>query len=165
MKGCAQNKPRVVLFVINAQDPTVLGMKAGLESALQPGGFRLQVVFFHAVFDENVLSKLFQQSLLCISPHQAGLSVLKSFAYGTPFVTRQDAITGGELYNIRNGENGVLYRDDADLALILSDAASHPEKYLEMGRAAHRFYAEEASPEAMAGGILAAIHYALDHPK
>ena len=48
MKGCAQNKPRVVLFVINAQDPTVLGMKAGLESALQPGGFRLQVVFFHA---------------------------------------------------------------------------------------------------------------------
>ena len=128
-------------------------------------GLEGKVVFCHAVFDENVLSKLFQQSLLCISPHQAGLSVLKSFAYGTPFVTRQDAITGGELYNIWDGENGILYGDDADLAPILSDAAAHPEKYLEMGRAAHRFYAEEASPEAMAEGILAAVRYAVDHPK
>ena len=66
-----------------------------------------QVVFYHAVYDESALSRLFQRALLCISPHQAGLSVLKSFAYGTPFVTREDAITGGELFNIRNGENGM----------------------------------------------------------
>ena len=91
-----------------------------------------QVVFYHAVYDESALSRLFQRALLCISPHQAGLSVLKSFAYGTPFVTREDAITGGELFNIRNGENGILYKHDSDLAPILTDAASHPEKYLEM---------------------------------
>ena len=124
-----------------------------------------QVVFYHAVYDENALSRLFQRALLCISPHQAGLSVLKSFAYGTPFVTREDAITGGELFNIRNGENGILYKHDSDLAPILTDAASHPEKYLEMGRAAHRYYAEEASPEAMVEGILTAIRYAIDHPR
>ena len=47
MKEYTQNKPRVVLFVINAQDPTVLKMKAGLESVLQADGIRLQVVFFH----------------------------------------------------------------------------------------------------------------------
>jgi glycosyltransferase involved in cell wall biosynthesis len=124
-----------------------------------------QVVFYHAVYDESALSRLFQRALLCISPHQAGLSVLKSFAYGTPFVTREDAITGGELFNIRNGENGILYKHDSDLAPILTDAASHPDKYLEMGRAAHRYYAEEASPEAMVEGILAAIRYAIDHPR
>lgn len=40
------DEPRVVLFVINAQDSTVLKMKAGLESVLQADGIRLQVVFF-----------------------------------------------------------------------------------------------------------------------
>jgi glycosyltransferase involved in cell wall biosynthesis len=127
-------------------------------------GLEDNVVFHHAIYDEAVLSRLFQQSLLCISPHQAGLSILKSFAYGTPFVTRRDAITGGELYNIRNGENGILYELDTELAPILSDAAAHPDKYLEMGRAAHRFYAEEAAPAKMARGILDAVHYALQHP-
>ena len=128
-------------------------------------GMEDSVVFHHAVYDEAVLSRLFQQSLLCISPHQAGLSILKSFAYGTPFVTRRDAITGGEIYNIRNGENGILYERDTDLAPLLSDAAAHPDKYWEMGRAAHRFYATEASPEAMVKGIMDAVHYAIAHPK
>ena len=43
------DEPRVVLFVINAQDPTVLKMKSGLESVLQADGIRLQVVFFHCL--------------------------------------------------------------------------------------------------------------------
>lgn len=128
-------------------------------------GLEDSVVFHHAVYDEALLSRMFQQSLLCISPHQAGLSILKSFAYGTPFVTRRDAITGGEIYNIRDGENGILYERDSDLAPLLSDAAAHPDKYLEMGRAAHRFYATEASPEAMVKGIMDAIHYAIEHPR
>ena len=46
LKG-SSDELRVVLFVINAQDPTVLKMKAGLESVLQADGIRLQVVFFH----------------------------------------------------------------------------------------------------------------------
>lgn len=135
-----------------------------LQEKVRREGLEDSVVFHHAVFDEAVLSKLFQQSLLCISPHQAGLSVLKSFAYGTPFVTRRDAITGGEIYNIKDGENGILYDRDTDLAPILSDAAAHPETYLEMGRKAHRFYAEEASPARMAQGVLDAVRYALQHP-
>ena len=127
-------------------------------------GIDRQVIFHHPIYDEVLLAPLFQRSILCISPHQAGLSVLKSFAYGTAFATRRDAITGGEIFNIRDGENGVLYDDDPALTSILSDAVVHPEKYLEMGRAAHRFYATDASPETMAGGILAAVRYAIDHP-
>ena len=40
------DESRVVLFVINTQDTTVLKMKVGLESQLQADGIRLQVVFF-----------------------------------------------------------------------------------------------------------------------
>ena len=38
------DESRVVLFVINTQDTTVLKMKVGLESQLQADGIRLQVV-------------------------------------------------------------------------------------------------------------------------
>lgn len=157
--SCISQKSFPVLHIVGGGDeePALIekARREGLEGC---------VIFHHSVYDETVLSRLFQQSLLCISPHQAGLSILKSFAYGTPFVTRKDAITGGEIYNIRDGENGILYKQDSDLASLLADAAEHPDRYLEMGRAAHRFYAEEASPEKMACGILEAVHYALQHP-
>ena len=53
-----EDEPRVVLFVINAQDPTVLKMKSGLESVLQADGIRLQVVFFHVGGDPPRMREL-----------------------------------------------------------------------------------------------------------
>lgn len=147
------------LFIVGGGSEEMLLMEK-----VRREGLEERVVFCHAVYDETVLASLFQRSILCISPHQAGLSVLKSFAYGTPFVTRRDAISGGEINNIRSGENGILYDEDGDLARILADAAGHPGRYLEMGRAAHCFYREQASPERMAQGILDAVHYAVSHP-
>ena len=125
-------------------------------------GLGEKVIFHHAVFEEDRLADLFTHALLCLSPHQAGLSVLKSFAYGTPFVTRKDAATGGEILNITDGETGVLYDNDSDLVDILLDAWRHPERYYRMGQKAYDFYHSEASPEAMASGVVDAVKYALN---
>jgi len=121
-----------------------------------------RIVFHHAVFDESVLHELFSKAVLCVSPYQAGLSVLKSFAYGTPFVTRVDAITGGEILNIENGMNGVLYSDDSELPAILLDAYHQRDKYMSMGRKAYEYYRTEASPAVMAEGIADAVNHALN---
>ena len=43
----AFTEPQVVLFVINAQDPTIQKMKSGLERVLRSEGLRTQVVFIH----------------------------------------------------------------------------------------------------------------------
>lgn len=124
-------------------------------------GISSHVVFHGSIYDESKLALLFQKSLLCISPNQAGLSVPKSMGYGVPFVCRKDAITGGEIYHITNKLNGILYSKDKELTDILIDAISSPEKYITMGREAIKYYNNNATPEIMARAALNAINYVI----
>lgn len=116
------------------------------------------VVFTGPIYKEEELSKYFLSSLLCFSPTQAGLSVPKSMGYGVPFVTRKDAITGGELYHITDGVNGVLYSSNEQLLGIMIDACNNREKYVEMGRNARDYYYSNATVKHMADGAMSAFN-------
>jgi len=117
-------------------------------------------VFLHgAIFEENKLSELFNSACACISPGQAGLSVLKSFGYGVPFITHIDAITGGERLNIKNNVNGILFDEYNDLKYIILDIFKNPKKFVDMGENAKNFYLSERTPEQMARGFLDAVEY------
>lgn len=120
-----------------------------------------KVILTGAVYDETVLSEYFSRAIVCISPDQAGLSVLKSFGYGVPFVTHKDAITGGERLNIIHGENGILLNNFEEMTAVIADCATCPGKYLQMGVNAKRFYDENRTVEQMAGGFLKAINFVL----
>ena len=111
------------------------------------------------IFDEITLCHYFSRALACISPGQAGLSVLKSMGYGVPFITKKNAITGGEIFNIENGNTGVLYDHDKDLMKILLDITSDRVKYIEMGNRAKDYYDNFRKPSDMANGIIKAIEY------
>ena len=113
------------------------------------------------IYDEEILKEYFLQAVICVSPKQAGLSVLKSFGYGVPFVTRSNAITGGEKTNIKNGENGILYDTIEDLAEIIKATSLKPETFQKMSENARNYYVNIAPPEKMARGVLDAIHYAM----
>lgn len=117
------------------------------------------------IYDENILKEYFLKSIICISPKQAGLTVLKSFGYGVPFVTRFDAITGGEKDNIINGKNGFLYTSSEELVGILIKTATSPKAFSLMSDFARDYYFTNASPEIMAKGILDAIDYSLSKRK
>lgn len=79
------------------------------------------------------LGEHFSRAIATISPGQAGLSVLESMAYGTPFITNVDAITGGERLNIINGVNGFLYEGDAvNLADIMQELLTNKPKQRQM---------------------------------
>ena len=119
------------------------------------------VIFIGAIYDEKELAEHFKKAIVCFSPHQAGLSVPKSMGYGVPFVTRKDAITGGEIYHITSGVNGIMYEKDDDIQKIMEDVSKNPTKYINMGLTAKEYYDHNATIVHMARGAMDAFNYAL----
>ncbi len=121
-----------------------------------------QIKFLGAIYEESELASLFTQAIICISPNQAGLSVLKSMGYGVPYVTQKNAITGGEILNIENGINGIIYDDVSELSQILQDASNNRDKYISMGNEAYHYYHTQATPQIMANGVINAVNYVIN---
>lgn len=144
------------LFIIGSGE-----MKDFVDQYVVDNNLDDNVVLAGAIFDEKVLANYFSKSLLCISPNQGGLSCPKSMGYGVPFVCREDAITGGEIYHMINGVSGVMYKDDTELTSLLMDAIKNPDKYIQMGVKAKEYYDTNATPSHMANGFIDAIEYAL----
>ena len=132
-----------------------------IKDIIKEKGLSNSVVMTGAIYDDVVLKDYFLTSLLCISPKQAGLSVQKSLGYGVPFVTRPDAITGGERLDIQEKENGFFYQTIEELSDIMVNAVMKPEEIERMSKNARDYYLSEASPQKMAQGALDAIHYVM----
>lgn len=96
---------------------------------------------------------------MCISPTQAGLSVLTSLGHGVPFVTRCDAITGGEINNIVHGYNGYLYSSSKELYEIILESKKNPKFMHKMGLQCFEYYNNFCTIENMGKGFLDAINY------
>ena len=122
-------------------------------------GFENEIILPGAIYDEKTLAEYFSSAIVCISPDQAGLSVLKSFGYGVPFVTHKDAITGGERLNIQNGVNGVLINSFDEITNIIRECAENPERYMEMGKNAKEYYDENRTINHMVSGLVDAINF------
>ena len=119
-------------------------------------------IFLHGlIYDPKIKSNFFKRAYACISPVQAGLSVLESMGYGVPFITMHDSITGGERLSILNGINGILMTEIGELTDIIIDISRDPQKYIKMGEQAVKHYRATHKPEDMANGILASINCVL----
>ena len=136
--------------------------REALEEYVNNHNLSENVVFHGAIYDEKELADRFAHALLCISPTQGGLSVPKSMGYGVPFVTRKDAITGGEIYHITSGLNGIMYDKDEDLVNILTDACLNPQKYVNMGKKAKEYYNNHATIRHMAQGAMKAFEHVMN---
>ena len=112
-----------------------------------------KITLYGSVYDDNLKARIWSEAIACISPQQAGLSVLESMGYATPFITTRKAITGGEIFNIKNGENGVLLDDVGGLVDVILDISKNTQKYLDMGRNARFYYENNRLPYHMAKGL------------
>lgn len=130
---------------------------------IQDNGMQDLIVLRGAIYDIDEKAKYFAQALACISPKQAGLTVLESMGYGVPFISTKNAITGGELFNVHNGVDGVVMENEAELTDVVRDIANKPDKYIAMGLKAKEFYDNNRTPKHMAQGFWDAIQYVLRH--
>ena len=112
-----------------------------------------------SVIDPVQKADILSHALACISPKQAGLSVLECMGYGVPFVTTKDAITGGERFNIHNEVDGIVMENEAQLKNVVLDIAIHSDKYMEMGKKAKEYYQANRTPQQMADGLWDTICY------
>lgn len=121
------------------------------------------IILRGAIFDINEKAKYFAKALACISPKQAGLTVLESMGYGVPFITTKNAITGGELLNVHNGIDGLVLEDEKQLTAVIRDVSENSQRYIKMGEKAKIYYDNNRTPKHMADGLWEAINYAVNH--
>lgn len=126
---------------------------------IESRGLSKKIIMHGAIYDKKQKAKFFEQSLACISPMQAGLSVLESQGYATAYITTKDAITGGEIFNIENGKSGVLLDAVNQLKESIVDIANNPQKYVSMGQAGRKHYLDCRKPLDMAQGFIDAVDY------
>lgn len=156
LEYCKSNPNCIPLEIIGDGDEL-----QNISNWIYTNGLVEKIKLHGAIFNHAILEQHFREALACISPGQAGLSVLTSMGYGTPFITKKDAITGGEIFNIENGVNGVLYENSGELANILKDIQENKKKYVEMGISARNHYLKNRKPEQMMQGIIDACYYVL----
>lgn len=124
------------------------------------------IILKGAVYDKQEIMYLFKDAIACISPKQAGLSVLTSMGYGVPFVTSRNAITGGEIFNLSNNNNGILYDGTIEkLGEILYSLEHNKQWAYQLGVNAQNYYFENATIQTMVKGLSDSVEYAMSHKK
>lgn len=117
-----------------------------------------KVVIHGSITDTAKLEEFYRHAIASVSPSQAGLSVLQSLAMGVPFITKADAITGGERLNIVDGFNGYLAKDDDELIVRMTTLSKDLDQAKKLGKNAYAYFTDKCSLENMVSGFLNAIN-------
>ena len=104
------------------------------------------------------LARYYENAIASISYGQAGLSVLQSFAYGVPYITCEDAISGGEHKNIVHKVNGLLFDNQYSIEDAMHDLILDKDFALKLGKNAYNYYSKFCTIEEMAKGFHEAIN-------
>jgi glycosyltransferase involved in cell wall biosynthesis len=108
--------------------------------------------------DVNILKEYYAKSLASVSFGQAGLAVLQSMAFGVPFVTKRNAISGGEKFNIIDKFNGCLCEDNIESLVDVMNQLVKDLSYARLlGKNAFKYYHDQANIDVMIRGFQSAI--------
>ena len=129
-----------------------------LEDLVAIYGLTDRVSFEGKITKTEKLMDYYAESIASVSYGQAGLSVLQSLGYGVPFITKKDAISGGEKTNIVHNYNGYFCENNAQsLPDILVKLCKDIDFARQLGANAYDFYSKHCTIENMAAGFIKAI--------
>lgn len=135
------------------------GTEEGFLRALtKEKGLDTRVEFVGRINESEKLQEYYKEAIVAVSFGQAGLSVLQSLGFGVPFITKINAISGGEKSNIKNRINGFFCEDSqASLENTLVKICNNIELAREMGRNAYEYYSRYCTMKNMVQGFIDAI--------
>ena len=117
------------------------------------------IIFCGKITDLKKKAEYFNRAIVTISPLQAGLSVLESFSFGVPFITFNNAISGGEHLNIQNHKTGFLVNSVQEITERMLFLNSNPKEAKKMGQAAYDHYHNHREIEDMALKFIDAFNF------
>lgn len=120
-------------------------------------GISQRVVFHGEVLDERELKHFFQSAYAYISPGHVGLGILHSFAYGVPVVTSANKVHAQEYFNLKHGQNCLLFYNTEELKQQLVLLCTDKKLSQKLGQEGYKLYANERRIENMVDGINSAI--------
>ena len=135
-KVVEQNQNFIIPLKIAGEGPLL----SVIQDFIKKNNLNSRVIVLGGIYEEEKLKNLFEEAICCISPKQAGLSVLKSFGYGVPFITKKNSTTGGERLNIVDYYNGILYNTKDELLQIINNTVINKQFYYQMGLNAMDYY-------------------------
>jgi hypothetical protein len=157
LKSYHQNNQIAPLIIIGDGDE-----KSAIEKWVVDNQLNEKIILKGAIFDDSILCELHRHAIASISPGQAGLSVLTSMAYGVPFITSVDSITGGERLNIRDGYNGFLYNGKIEsLSSILNELSKNMDLVYRLSMNAQEYFFKYRRHDQMIIELKNSIDYAI----
>lgn len=148
-----------VRYVVVGKGPD----EARLRELAREKGVEDLVRFEGAIYEEDKIAPWFLTSDVFCYPENIGLSILHAFGYGVPVVTSDNlGAQNPEIEAMRDGENGLLYKDgDVEaLAGALEKILGDDELRKRLGEEAFRTAHERFSVKNMVDGMEAAIRAA-----
>jgi glycosyltransferase involved in cell wall biosynthesis len=104
-----------------------------------------RIKLYGKITNSRDLSKIYKSAFCSVSYGQAGLSVLQSLGFGVPFICPNDAISGGEIYNIKSGHNGFLTVSDDDFKNKIIEICNNEDYAIKLGKNAFNYYTSECT--------------------
>jgi len=150
---CDRISDEITLTIVGDGD-----QKRKLEKLVMDLDLGRRVSFEGSVVDTKILLEYYERAIVSVSFGQAGLSVLQSLGFGVPFLTKKNAISGGEKSNIKDGVNSLFCDDDiksleSKLLLLCTDT----DYARRLGKNAYEYYSEFCTIKNMAQGFRDAI--------
>jgi len=117
-----------------------------------------RVFFKGKITDVDELQEYYKKAIVSVSFGQAGLSVLQALGFGVPFLTKKNAISGGEKTNIKHNRNGILCDDNIkSLEEHFKYLCNNINYSRDLGKNAYKYYTDYCTIKNMVQGFLDAI--------
>jgi glycosyltransferase involved in cell wall biosynthesis len=112
-------------------------------------------------YDKTEIARIYHSADIICIPGNVGLAIIESFFWGKPLVTIKppDRYNSPEICYLKDGENGFIAQDIADMENKIADLLANPEQYRKFSEKAKETAMHEAHISKMYEGFKKVVDF------